>query len=86
MKIILQLRKNVCLSFFIFSFEFYLTSSSSTTDVFRNHNPITFVYKIRGWSGGAMVLGNLPVLGRPTIWIAVGQGPSALAVGAGVVV
>ena len=38
---------------------------------------------IRGWSGGAMVLGNLPVPGRPTIWIIVGQGPTALAVGAG---
>ena len=36
-----------------------------------------------GWSGGAMVLGKLPVPGRPTIWIAVGQGPIALAVGAG---
>ena len=30
-----------------------------------------------------MVLGNLPVPGRPTIWITVGQGPTALAVGAG---
>ena len=30
-----------------------------------------------------MVLGNLPVPGRPTIWISVGQGPTALAVGAG---
>ena len=39
-----------------------------------------------GWSGGAMVLGKLPVLGRPTIWITVGQGPTALAVGAGGVV
>ena len=36
-----------------------------------------------GWSGGAMVLGKLPVPGRPTIWISVGQGPAALAVGAG---
>ena len=36
-----------------------------------------------GWSDGAMVLGKLPVLGRPTIWITVGQGPIALAVGAG---
>ena len=36
-----------------------------------------------GWLGGAMVLGKLPVPGRPTIWITVGQGPSALAVGAG---
>ena len=30
-----------------------------------------------------MVLGNLPVPGRPTIWMTVGQGPIALAVGAG---
>ena len=36
-----------------------------------------------GWSGGAMALGNLPVLGRPTIWMVVGHGPTALAVGAG---
>ena len=33
--------------------------------------------------GGAMVLGKLPVPGRPTILITVGQGPIALAVGAG---
>ena len=37
----------------------------------------------RGWSGGAMVLGKLSVPGRPTIWITEGQGPTALAVGAG---
>ena len=37
----------------------------------------------RGCSGGAMVLGKLPVPGRPTILITVGQGPTALAVGAG---
>ena len=30
-----------------------------------------------------MVLGKLPVPGRPTIWITVGQGPIALAVSAG---
>ena len=30
-----------------------------------------------------MVLGKLPVLGRPKIWITVGQGPAALVVGAG---
>ena len=38
---------------------------------------------LRGWSGGAMVLGKLPVPGRPTILITVGQGPIVLAVGAG---
>ena len=30
-----------------------------------------------------MMLGKLPVPGRPTIWITVGQGPTALALGAG---
>ena len=38
---------------------------------------------LRGWSGGAMVLGKLPVPGRPTIRITVGQGSTALAVSAG---
>ena len=33
--------------------------------------------------GGVMVLDKVPVPGRPTIWITVGQGPTALAVGAG---
>ena len=33
-----------------------------------------------GWCDG---LGNLPVPERPTIWIVVGHGPTALAVGAG---
>ena len=31
-----------------------------------------------------MVLNKLPVPGRPTIWITVGQGPTALSVGTGV--
>ena len=35
-----------------------------------------------GLSGGAMMLGKLPVPGRPTVWITVGQGLTALAVGA----
>ena len=30
-----------------------------------------------------MVLGKLPVPGRPTIWMILGQGPIALAIGAG---
>ena len=48
----------------------------------NTYAPVTF--KIMGeWSGGAMVLGKLPVPGRPTIWIIVGQGPIALVVGAG---
>ena len=44
-------------------------------------NPV--LREFTGWSGGAMVLGKLPVPGRPTILITVGQGPIALAVGAG---
>ena len=35
-----------------------------------------------GWSGGAIVLGKLPVPGCP-IWMIAGQGPIALSVGAG---
>ena len=46
-------------------------------------NRQTFQAETRGRSGGAMVLGKLPVPGRPTIWMIVGQGPIALAVGAG---
>ena len=41
------------------------------------------LYCMLGWSGGVMVLGKLQVPGHPTIWIIVGQGPTALAVGAG---
>ena len=48
-----------------------------TGDILRNY------MSNRGWSGGAMVLGKLPVPGRPTIWITVGQGPTARVVGAG---
>ena len=51
----------------------------SLTHVSRRSAPLKCS---RGWSGGAMVLGKLPVPGRPTIWIIVGQGPIALAVGA----
>ena len=41
------------------------------------------MYPLGVWSGGATVLGKLPVPGRPAIWMIVGQGPTALAVGAG---
>ena len=40
----------------------------------------------KGWSSGAKVLGKLPVPGRPNDIVIVGQGPTALAVGAGGVV
>ena len=55
-------------------------------DRVSNPGPLTYesgVLPIVGWSGGAMVLGKLPVPGRPTILITVGQGPIALVVGAG---
>ena len=32
-----------------------------------------YLTSMQGWSGGAMVLGELPVPGRPTILIKVGQ-------------
>ena len=38
-----------------------------------------FLYQTWGWSGDEVVLG---VPGRPIIWMIVGQGPIALAVGA----
>ena len=38
---------------------------------------------LMSWSGGAKVLGKLPVPGRPTILITVGQGSTVLAVDAG---
>ena len=41
------------------------------------------VFGLYWWSDGAMVLGKLPVPGRPRIWMIVGQGLTALAVGAG---
>ena len=44
---------------------------------------LPFAHIKGGWSGVAMALGNLPVPGRPTIWMIVGQGPTALAAGAG---
>ena len=43
-----------------------------------------FIFQMRlGWSGGAMVLGKLPVPGRPTYLHYSRQGPIALTVGAG---
>ena len=69
--------------------EVLFTQDSKVEDVFcgasSGSEPSLFFsnYFFRGWSGGSMVLGKLPVPGRPTIWITVGQGPTALAVGAG---
>ena len=44
--------------------------------------PLLFTSE-RGWSGGAMVLGKLPVPGRPTIWITAGHGVLGWCEGAG---
>ena len=52
-----------------------------TLDVYRGRKRTIQKKKIP-YGGGAMALGKLPVPGRPTIWITVGQGPTALAVGA----
>ena len=60
---------------------FYKTFTENSSFLILN-----FLLMFRGWSGGAMVLGKLPVPGRPTILITVGQGPIALAVGAGGIV
>ena len=66
----------------------YLTTSSGSRcfcfDCLKSPTlrmAISFIQS--GWSGGAIVLGKLPVPGRPTVWMIVGQGPIALAVGAG---
>ena len=37
----------------------------------------------QGWSGDTMILGKLPVPGRPTIWMIAGQGPTAVGAGGG---
>ena len=58
--------------------------SDDTSESDHTTQPTTSASTPRwGCPGGAMVLGNLPVPGRPTIWITVVLGPTALAVGAG---
>ena len=39
--------------------------------------------RVSAWSDGAMVLGKLPIPGRPTIRMIVGQGPIAVGAGGG---
>ena len=58
-------------------------SKSSQSYFFFTVYSIIWLPFTNGCSVGAMVLGKLPVPGRPTIWITVGQGLTALAVGAG---
>ena len=60
-----------------------MSKTTPTRTYCKHRGPCPTLLKIgRGWSGGAMVLSKLPVPGRPTSWIIVGQGPTALAVGA----
>ena len=60
------------------------TFPSNMNKIQSNVTSIVMLFHgFRGWSGGAKVLDKLPVPGRPTILITVGQGPTALAVGAG---
>ena len=50
-------------------------SNFLTYETYSLFRPARKFYLTWGWSGGAMVLGKLPVPGRPTIWLTVGQGP-----------
>ena len=84
----LGVRQGECLSPLLFSLylndleEQFVLSGLNGLDV-NTLKLFLLLYADGGWSGGAMVLGKLPVPGRPTIWITVGQEPIALAVGAG---
>ena len=49
----------------------------------RTRLNLSLFQNLWGWSGGAKVLGKLQCRGVLLIWIIVGQGPTALAVGAG---
>ena len=67
------------MTYFFFFLRNCLPTSSSVFFIFFSLCPV----ESGEWSGGAKVLGELPVPGRPAVWITVGQGPTALAVGAG---
>ena len=45
----------------------HISESALSPD--RTLNVMFVSTHLRGWSGGAMVQGKLPVPGRPTIWI-----------------
>ena len=72
----------------VFNFDKYLLNQVEIGMKFYRSKPAFYLMTdlidpdFRGWSGGAMALYKLPVPGRPTIWMKVGQGPPALAVGA----
>ena len=62
-----------------------MKKNQAKVSAFYYRMAIVFLFHLRsqGWLDGAMVLDKLTVPGRTTIWITVGQGPSALAVGTG---
>ena len=62
-------------------FEYFICMYNYMTNL--SHTILLRLFLPWGWSGSANVLGTLPVPGRPTILITVGQWPTALAVGAG---
>ena len=69
------------------TYKVYVSMGNNSVKNNSIKNPIPHAHiHIMGGGGGAMVLGKLPVSGRPTIWISVGQGPTALEVGSGGVV
>ena len=47
---------------------FYVGNGTQLFDILTFEIASLFAME-RGWSGGAMVLGKLPVPGRPTFWI-----------------
>ena len=60
-----------------------LTVGAGGVGVFFYIFSLIYHFSLFFLGGGAMVLGKLPVPRRPTIWMIVGQGSIALAVGAG---
>ena len=61
----------------------YRRADSAGPNQTAPYDTIQALLSQKGWSGGVMVLGKLPVPGHPTILMIVGQGPIALEVGAG---
>ena len=81
MRMIASATQKILCSIYIKNISFWVVYRKNL-DIFGCCDARVYIPKW-GWSGGAMVLGKLPVPGRPTILITVGQGPIALAVGAG---
>ena len=69
--------------FYFIYFFCHLANKAVSYVLKQGHNAGNTSLMEKGRLGGVTVLGKLPVPGRPTIWITVGQGPIALAVGAG---